>query len=445
MRYIPKTPDDVKQMLNTIGADSTEDLFKDIPKEALLKRKLNLPKAMAELEIKRHMELLSGKNTYKHLNFLGAGAYRHFIPAVVNQLIFRSEFYTAYTPYQAEMSQGILQALYEYQSMICELTGMDAANSSVYEGASALAEACIMAVNIKKKKNILIAGNIHPEYKEVVKTYCHFHGITVSEFGDDSGEASLKDLEMNIQPDTAAIIVQNPNFFGIIENLEEISKTVHDANALLIVGVVEATSLGILKEPGKFADIVSGEGQAFGNAVNFGGPYFGFMATKMEFVRYLPGRIVGATVDTEGRRGFTLTLQAREQHIRREKASSNICTSQVLNALAASIYLASLGKKGLRQVAEQNLQKANYAAKKFKEAGFEIAFDKPFYNEFAVKFDDLKKVNEELLDKEIIGGFDLGRFYPEYQNYGLFCVTELHAKEDIDKLIITAKNSLPRK
>ncbi len=435
MRYIPKTPDDVKLMLKEAGVSSPEDLFKDIPESVRLKRNLNLPKAMSELEIKKHMEFLSEKNAYRHLNFLGAGAYKHFIPALVNPLIFRSEFYTAYTPYQAEMSQGILQALYEYQSMICELTEMDVANASVYEGASALAEACIMAVNIKKKKKILISRASHPEYREVVKTYCHFHGIVLEEMGSDNGSFATEELEKKLTEDVAGVIVQNPNFFGMIENLEEISKIVHKKGALLIVSIVEATSLGILKGPGRFADIVAGEGHVFGNAINFGGPYLGFMAAKMEFVRKLPGRIVGATVDTKGRRGFTLTLSAREQHIRREKASSNICTSQVLNALAASIYLAAMGKKGLREVAQQNLQKANYAFRKIKEAGFETVFDKPFYNEFAVKFDDLKKTNEFLLKNQIIGGLDLGRFYPEYEDCALFCVTELHTKEDIDKLI----------
>ena len=435
MSYIPKTPDDVKVMLREIGVNSMEELFKDIPKSVLLKEALRLPKAMSELELKNHMQELSEKNSSNFINFLGAGAYRHFIPAIVNHLIFRSEFYTAYTPYQAEMSQGILQALYEYQTMICELTGMDVSNASVYEGASALAESCIMAVNIKKKRQILISKAVHPEYREVVKTYSHFHGVEIIEIEHEEGITSVDAIRKRINGNTAGVIVQSPNFFGILEPLDIIADTVHASDVIFIVSVVEATSLGILKEPGRFADIVTGEGQSFGNAVNFGGPYFGFMATKQEYVRHLPGRIVGATLDTKGRRGFVLTLQAREQHIRREKASSNICTSQVLNALAGAIYLASLGRNGLREVAEQNTQKAHYCFKMIQDVGFEAVFNKPIYNEFVIRFDDINRVNEWLLSNHIMGGLDLGRFYPELKNCGLFCITEMHTKEHIDRLV----------
>ena len=435
MRYIPKTQEDIDLMLKEIGVTSVKDLFKDIPHRFLLTQKLNIPKQMSELEIKRHITALSEKNVHNYLNFLGAGAYQHFIPAIVNHLIFRSEFYTAYTPYQAEMSQGILQSLYEYQTMICELTGMDVSNASVYDGSSALAESCIMAVNIKKKNEILISKAVHPEYREVVKTYAHFHGIVIKEISYEEGLSSIEDIQSHITENTAGIIVQTPNFFGCIEDIEEISKVANEFSVLLIVCVTEPTSLGMLKSPGKFAEIVVGEGQSFGNAINFGGPYFGFMATKDKYVRFLSGRIVGATVDTKGRRGFTLTLQAREQHIRREKASSNICTSQVLNALAGAIYLASLGKRGVRDVAEQNVQKAHYCFNKLKGLGITPLFTNPFYNEFVIRFDNIKRVNEWLLSNHIIGGIDLGRFYPELKNCGLFCVTEIHSKEDIDRLV----------
>lgn len=443
MRYIPNTKEDTEQMLKEIGVKSTDELFSDIPKSVFLSQKnlLKVPHALTEIDMRRHMKQLAGKNKINLINFLGAGAYQHFIPSIVNHLIFRSEFYTAYTPYQAEMSQGILQALYEYQSMICELTGMDASNASMYEGSTALAESCTMAANIKKKKKILVSKTVHPEYREVVKTYAHFFGIEIKEIEYADGTTSLMDLKTNLDDETAGVIIQSPNFFGIIENLEQVSKIAHEANALLIASFTDATSLGILNAPGNYADIVAGEGHAFGNPVNFGGPYYGIITTKTDYVRSLPGRIVGATVDSDGKRGFTLTLQAREQHIRREKASSNICTSQVLNALAASIALAALGKNGLKEVAEQNVQKANYALSKLKEAGFRHVFSKPFYNEFVVKFDDVQKANRILLDNGIIGGLDLGRFYPELKNCALFCVTELHSRADIDKLVLCLKEA----
>ncbi len=439
MRYVPKTKEDAQAMLKEIGVKSTDELFSDIPRNLFLRQKLNVPRALTEIEMRKHMQEIASKNIVSNLNFLGAGSYQHYIPAVVNHLIFRSEFYTAYTPYQAEMSQGILQALYEYQSLMCELTGMDAANASMYEGSSALAESCIMAANIKKKKKILISKTVHPEYREVVKTYAHFFGIEIKEIEYVDGATSLMDIETKLDDETAAVIIQSPNFFGIVEQLEKISAVAHSKNALLIASFTDATSLGILLPQGKFADIAVGEGQSFGNPVNFGGPYYGILATKNDYVRNLPGRIVGATVDSDGKRGFTLTLQAREQHIRREKASSNICTSQVLNALAATIYLASVGKNGLKEIAQQNVQKANYALAKIKEAGFKQIFNKPFYNEFVIKFDDIQKVNAKLIDEGIVGGLDLGRFYPELKNCALFCVTEIHSRQEIDKLVLALK------
>jgi len=439
MDFIPNTNKDRKEMLKVIGVSSVHELFRDIPKTILLKKELKIPKSKSELELKKHMQELSKKNFVEGISFLGAGAYSHFIPSVVNHIIGKSEFYTAYTPYQPEISQGILQAIYEYQTMICELTGMDVANASLYDGASALAESSIMASNITKRNEIIISSTIHPEYKQVVETYCHFHNINIIEIDFSDGVTSIDKLKDKISSKTAAVLIQNPNFFGCLEDLTEIEKIAHEHKALLVVSVIAVTSLGILKSPGSLkADIVVGEGQSLGNPVSFGGPYLGIIATKHEFMRYIPGRLVGATVDTKGRRGFILTLQAREQHIRRERASSNICSNEALNALAATVYLSTLGKN-LKQLAELCLQKANYLADKLKEAGFEILFDKPFYNEFVVKVKDAKKVNRELLKNNIIGGFDLSNYYPKLKNCLLFCVTELNTKEDIDKLIEVIK------
>lgn len=429
MNFIPNTNKDREDMLKTIGISSVNDLFNDIPKEILLKENLKINKSLSELEVKNKLKNLANKNKTEFISFLGAGSYNHFIPSIVNHIISRSEFYTAYTPYQPEISQGILQAIYEYQSMICELTGMDVANASLYDGTSALAEACIMSVNITRRNQILMLKSIHPEYREVVKTYCHAHDFELEEIDDE-------EIKEKITEKTAAFLVQNPNFFGCIEDLKEIEKIVHKKNALLVVSVVEPTSLGLLKSPGSSgADIVTGEGQSFGNAMNFGGPYLGIIATKDKYKRNIPGRLVGATVDADGERGFILTLQAREQHIRREKASSNICSNEALCALAATVHLSALGKKGIIELAELNIQKAHYLADKLKENGFEMVFDKPSYNEFVVKVDDVKEINDKLLKNNIIGGLELEKYYPEMKDCLLFCVTEVITKQDMDKLI----------
>jgi len=436
MDFIPNTNKDREEMLKTVGVSSVNELFKDIPSEILLKENLKINRALSESEVKGKLKKIADKNKTELVSFLGAGSYNHLIPSVVNHIISRSEFYTAYTPYQPEISQGILQAIYEYQTMICELTGMDVANASMYDGASALAEACIMAVNITRRNKILMLKSVHPEYKEVVKTYCHAHNFELEEIED--GEVNEK-----ITYQTAALLVQNPNFFGCVGGLEEIEKVVREKNALLVVSVVEPTSLGLLKSPGSSgADIVIGEGQSFGNAMNFGGPYLGIIAAKDKYKRNIPGRLVGRTVDADGGRGFILTLQAREQHIRREKASSNICSNETLCALAATVHLATLGKEGIKDLAELNIQKAHYLADKLKEAGFELVFDKPFYNEFVVKFDDAKKINENLLENKIIGGVELGGYYPELKDCLLFCVTEVIKKGDMDKLVEILKNPL---
>ncbi|MBU1004285.1 MAG: aminomethyl-transferring glycine dehydrogenase subunit GcvPA [Nanoarchaeota archaeon] len=436
MDFIPNTDEDRKLMLKEINVNKISDLFKDIPSSVLLKDRLKIPAGLSEIEVKKLLSEISFKNNVNMPCFLGAGAYQHFIPSVVNHIISRSEFYTAYTPYQPEISQGILQAIYEYQTMICSLTGMDAANASVYDGASALAESCIMAANITKRSQILVSRAIHPDYRQVVKTYCSAHGFELVDIGFENGVVSVSELKEKISDKTAAFLVQSPNFFGCIEDLKKIEKVAHSSGALLNVCVVEATSLGLLKSPGELgADIFVGEGQSFGNPVSFGGPYLGIIAVKKEYVRSMPGRIVGATVDKDGERGYILTLQAREQHIRREKASSNICSNEALCALAATVHLAVLGKTGLKQVSELCLQKSHYLRDKLKENGCDILFDSPFYNEFVIKVKDSKLVSEKLLDEGIIGGLELVKYYPELENCLLFCVTELNTIEEMDKLV----------
>jgi glycine dehydrogenase subunit 1 len=440
MDFIPNTEEDRNSMLKDIGIEKISELFKDIPPQLLLQENLRIPKGLSEPELKELLKKISEKNRINFSYFLGAGAYKHFIPSIVNHIISRSEFYTAYTPYQPEISQGLLQAIYEYQTMICNLTGMDVANASMYDGASALAESCIMAANIKKKDQILISKTINPHYREVVKTYCKAYNLDLIEINYENGITNISELKEKISENTAAVLIQNPNFFGSIENLREIEKITHQNNALLNICITEPISLGILKSPGFFkADIVIGEGQSLGNPINFGGPYLGIIVTKKEYVRQLPGRIVGSTIDKEGNKGYILTLQAREQHIRREKATSNICSNHALNALAAAAYLASLGKNGLKKVSEICLQKAHYLADELTKNGIELKFNSPFYNEFVVKVNNAKKVNEELLKEEIIGGLEIEKYYPELDNCLLFCVTELNTRDDIDRLIEVVK------
>ncbi|MEK6949893.1 MAG: aminomethyl-transferring glycine dehydrogenase subunit GcvPA, partial [Nanoarchaeota archaeon] len=430
MHYVSNTEEQKKEMLEAIGVSNVLALFKDIPQELILKKKLNIPEALSEIEVKRLLENLAGKNKSNTVSFLGAGAYRHFSPTIVNHLLLRGEFFTSYTPYQPEISQGMLQAIFEFQSMICKLTGMDVTNASMYDNSSALAEAAIMATRIKRKNRILISKAVHPEHREVVKTYTDANSLELLEVNFENGITKIP-----TEKEFDAIIVQNPNFFGCIEELEKIEKFAHENDALLIVSVNEPTSLGMLKSPGSYnADIVVGEGHSFGNPVSFGGPYVGFMATKNEFVRQIPGRLSGQTVDKDGKRGFVLTLQAREQHIRREKATSNICTNQALNALAVTITLATLGKE-LKNLAMQNLQKAHYAASQLDKAGIKKAFSSYFYNEFAVKVNNINDVNKKLAENNIMPLIDLEKYYSELKNHALVCVTELNTKVEIDKLV----------
>ena len=440
MRYIPNTDDDCQKMMQEIGVDDVEELFSDIPEKIKLKRDLKLPDALSEPELKEHCKGLSEKNSgYRCLSFLGAGMYDHYIPSVVNHLLSRSEFYTAYTPYQPEISQGTLQGIYEYQTLICQLTGMEIANASMYDGASALAEAVIMANRINQKNEMLISRAVHPEYREVVNTYTQALGFEIKEIPvSENLLTDVKEIEKLLSPKTSAVVIQYPNFFGSIEDIKKIAEPVKAAGALFIVAVPEPVALGILNPPGLFGcDIVVGEGQVFGSPMNYGGPSLGIFAAREIHTRNIPGRLVGETVDKNGERGYVLTMATREQHIRREKATSNICTNESLCALAASIYLCTMGKNGLKRLAELNLNKAIYAREKISQLkNFSVNTKTPIFNEFVVSSKiSVDTVFKKLLEENIIGGLDLARFYPEMNNSFLACLTEKHKKEDIDKLV----------
>lgn len=433
MHFVSNTEQNRAAMLKTIGVSSVMDLFRELPQHSLLTKPLSIPEPLSELEVQRHLTALSEKNDYKKTCVLGAGAYNHFVPSVIKHLLLRGEFFTAYTPYQPEVSQGTLQAIYEFQSLMCELTGMDVSNASMYDGSSALAEAMLMATNIKGRKEILVSRCVHPEYRRVMKTYADANAIKLIEIDFDNGVTALQELKEKLSEKTAGVIVQYPNFFGCIEQLQQIANAAHEKGSLFVVSIGEPTALGLLNPPGKYAaDIVVGEAQSFGNAISFGGPYVGFMATKNEFVRKLPGRLVGKTVDAHGKECFVLTLQAREQHIRREKATSNICTNQALCALASTIYLALLGKN-VKQLASLNVQKAHYAYDRLKEKCEEV-FTAPFYNEFVIKVDSAKKINRKLQKHNFTGGLELQQDYPDLKNCLLLCVTEMNTKEEIDQL-----------
>jgi len=437
--YIPATDDDIKYMLEKIGFSSVEDLFTDIPEDLKLKDGLKLDPAKSQLEVEAIVSRLANRNidASKMPIFLGAGVYDHYIPAVVNHISSRAEFYTAYTPYQPEISQGTLQAIFEYQSMICELTDMDVANASLYDGASALAEAALMAVSVKKRPQVMASSLINPESLTILRTYLESQNIDLVLIPMDQGLTDADYIRDNISEQTAAVIIQSPNFIGYIEDLTQIEEYTHE-NASLLVMSVDPISLGILKTPGQLgADIAVGEGQSLGNPMNFGGPHLGFMACKNQFIRKMPGRIIGQTEDKEGRRGFVSTLQTREQHIRREKATSNICSNQALNALAASVYLATLGKKGIKEVAEQSWHKAHYAMREITKSGhYSIVYDRPFFKEFPIKSNiDADKIEKGLLESGIIGGYKLKNSLPNLTNAILYCVTEKRSRQEIDRLV----------
>ncbi len=433
MDFIPNTEKQREGMLKVIGVSRISELHNDVPEQIRLKTLLKLPEGMPEIELRKFMASLSNKNR-QLISFQGAGAYNHFVPAAVNHIISRPEFYTAYTPYQPEISQGILQAIFEYQTMICELTGMDVANASMYDGASAMAETAVICKAETEKREIVISRAVHPEYRETVKTYARANSMIVKEVDFHEGKTDIEKLKNELTENTAGVLVQSPNFFGLAEDLVEIGEISHEKKAVFVVAVAEPTSLGLLNSPGSLgADIVVGEGQGFGNAVNFGGPYLGIMAVKKDLMRRIPGRLVGETVDAEGKKGYLLTLQAREQHIRRERATSNICSNEALCALAATVYLSMLGRQ-LKKLAELNYHKAHYAYTKLKKAGAEV-FGDGFYNEFAVKITGLHKKFEAAVEKGIIPGVMLERFYPERKEHLLVCVTECITKKEIDQLV----------
>ncbi len=437
--YIPNRPQDEEYMLNIIGADSVETLFEDIPETIRLNGNLNLDKSKTEPEVRRYMEGMANKNLdlSRLVCFLGAGVYDRYIPSVVKHITGRSEFYTSYTPYQPEVSQGTLQAIFEYQTMICDLTGMDTANASMYDGATACAEAAMMAAASTKRKSIIVSRAVHPEIRKVLATYMKAHNYRLIEAGISEGVTDIEALKSLIDKDSAAVIVQCPNFFGVIEDFTEIERITHDNKSLLIMNV-DPIAMSVLKTPGEIgADIAVGEGQSLGNSTSFGGPHFGFMAASSKLMRKLPGRIVGQTVDLENKRAFVLTLQAREQHIRREKASSNICSNHSLNALAAAVYLTALGKHGIRDVALQSMKKSHYAFNKLVQSGKYVPlFNKPFFMEFALKSDSyVSRINHELLQRGLIGGYDIGKDYAEFENSFLLCVTEKRTKAEIDSLV----------
>lgn len=439
MSFIPTTPEEEAKMLAEIGISSIAELFEDVPEDVRFRGTLKLPEALSEAQLVGHLRELAARNADldTYTCFMGGGAYDRLVPAALAELVGRAEFVTTYTPYQAEVSQGVLQSIYEFQSLICLLTGLDVANASVYDGATACAEAAIMACAHSKRNTILVAEGLHPEYRQVVETYLRQQGLATVMVPMRGGRVDMEALRDHLGNDAAGFIVQHPNFFGCLEDVEAIGRAVHEAGGLYIA-CVEPVSLAVLEPPGAYgADIAVGEGQPLGNAVSFGGPHVGFMATKERLVRSLPGRIVGATVDDAGRRGYVLTLQAREQHIRRERASSNICSNQALNALTAAVYLALVGRQGLKDVATQSLQKAHYAYTRLCELpGFAPALDAPFFQEFTLALDqDVEKLNELLLEERIIGGLPLRRFDSRYANWALFCVTEARTREEIDTLV----------
>jgi glycine dehydrogenase subunit 1 len=437
MRYLPKSPADREQMLAEIGVGSVDEFFKAIPGEYRLGRDLKVPRQMAESEIIDYFRQRSDENAAGYAVFLGAGAYHHYRPVVIDALVQRGEFLTSYTPYQAEISQGTLQAIFEFQTMICELTGMDIANASMYDGSTGAAEAILMAMRITGREHSVIAKTVHPEYREVIHTYLHHRGMPMSFIGYDeqSGEVNFGELERTITEDTACVLIQSPNFFGSIEDVSRVAEIAHSKGALLVVSIAEALSLGIVKPPSE-ADIVSLEAQSFGVPLGFGGPYDGVLAAKEKYVRQMPGRLVGETKDKNGKRGYVLTLSTREQHIRREKATSNICTNQALVALMSTIYMNVYGREGLKELATQNLAKAHYAANQFAKQA-KVLFPKAKrFNEFVVQTkEDPHAMNDRLLERKIIGGFALKRFYPELGNAALWCCTEMNSREQIDAAV----------
>ncbi len=438
MSYIPNTETDREEMLRAIGISSFEELLKMIPKEIRLKEGIKIPSKLSEFEVLKELQNLESLNTPTStvISFLGGGSYDHYIPSAISAITSRSEFYTAYTPYQAEVSQGTLQAIYEYQTMVCELTGMDISNASMYDGGSALGEAALLAVGHTGRIEIIIAGKIHPHYLQIIKTYCEGQNIVINEVLSSRGSVLPEKLKTLVTNNTAAVIIQQPNFYGCLEEVDEIGTIAHEAGSLFIVSV-DPISLGLLAPPGSYgADIVVGEGQVFGNAQNFGGPYLGIFAAKDFLLRKIPGRISGITIDTDGQRGFVLTVQTREQHIRRDKATSNICTNQGLVMLAATVYLSLLGKKGIQEIAHQCLQKAHYLSDCITAIpDFRLKFNRPFFREFVVETPaPPSKIISQLANKGILSGIDLQEIDGKESGL-LIAVTEKRTKLEMDRFV----------
>lgn len=447
MPYVLNTAADVTAMLQAIGVSSTDELFAPIPSDVQLNRPLDIPTALSEQELTQLVHQLGKRNNPagEGICFLGGGSYDHFIPAVVDAISGRSEFYTAYTPYQAEASQGSLQAFYEYQTLICQLAGLDVANASLYEGGSAVAEAVLMAINITERKgNVIVAASVHPEYRQVLQTYLTTLGVPVTIIGTPDGYLNAAELQAALTPQTAAVVVQHPNFFGHLEDVEEITRLTKEAGALSVVSF-DPISVGLLQRPGDYgADIAVAEGQCLGTPMGFGGPYLGIMACRSEFVRKIPGRLVGETTDRNGKRCWVLTLQTREQHIRRDKATSNICTNQGLFALRATVFLTALGPQGLHETAELCLQKAHYAAEQLCSLpGVTMAYNRPFFKEFAVRVPfAVASFLQQARQTGLFAGLEAGAWYPHEANTLIVTVTEKRTKAEIDTLVQAVRKAL---
>ncbi|UQK58534.1 aminomethyl-transferring glycine dehydrogenase subunit GcvPA [Fenollaria massiliensis] len=439
--YLSQTPENVKEMLDKIGVKSEEDLFDCIPESVRFKGELNLPKHKSELEVRKIMTELADMNcsTNKKVCFLGAGAYDHYIPSVIGAIASRSEFYTSYTPYQPEVSQGTLQMIFEFQTMMSNLVGLPITNASLYDNSNGVVESALMCCNTTRKKQVIVSKALSPSARMVLDTYTHSHNIEVVEIDIKDGATDLDDLKNKLSDDAACVIMQNPNFFGVIEDMKAACDLTHEYKKTYFIADVDTNSLGILQRPGDYgADIVVGEAQAFGIPLSYGGPYLGFISSTDKFMRKLPGRIAGQTVDRNGKRSWVLTLTAREQHIRRDKATSNICSNQGLNVLCATIYMALMGKKGLREVSEQCAKKAHYLQKELCKSGkFKLLYNKPFYKEFVITSDIcVDKINEALKANGFMDAFKLSWFYgDEYKNTFMLAVTEKRTKEEMDKLV----------
>lgn len=438
-RYLPMTSEDKQEMMKAIGIKDTDELFADIPAGVRLQKELDLKQPMNEYALTKELTAMANKNisTKEVVSFLGAGVYDHYIPSIVDHVISKPEFYTAYTPYQPEISQGELQAIFEFQTMISELTGLPVANSSMYDGGTALAEAVNLSAAQTKKKKVLVSDAVHPEYRQVIQTYAKGQEIEIIPIKLNNGKTDLIHLEEQLDDEIAGVVVQYPNFLGQIEPMDAIQKLLENQKKTMLIVSSNPLALGYLTPPGEFgADIVTGDTQVFGIPAQFGGPHCGYFATTKKLMRKVPGRLVGQTKDENDVRGYVLTLQAREQHIRRDKATSNICSNQALNALASSVAMSSIGKHGIRKMAEMNMQKARYAKKKFAENGISVVYEGSFFNEFVIQLNqDITKLNAALLEKGILGGFDLGKINPAYQGQMLVAVTEIRTKQEIDQLV----------